>query len=81
MPLEVDQRRLLVADAVDKLIDDIRNSLANETLKIVTDGTSTKVRLDTDADVETPRPYQLIHGTKPFMCTGIHNSGNSGGRP
>ena len=55
-----------------RLSDDIRNSLANETPKIVTDGTSTKVRLDTVADVETPRPYQLIHGTKPFMCTGIN---------
>ena len=55
-----------------RLSDDIRNSLANETPKIVTDETSTKVRLDTVADVETPRPYQLIHGTKPFLCTGIN---------
>ena len=54
------------------LSDDIRNSLANETPKIVNDGTSTKVRLDTVSDIETPRPYQLIHGTKPFMCTGIN---------
>ena len=54
------------------LSDDIRNSLANETPKIVTDGTSAKVRLDTVSDIETPRPYQLIHGTKPFMCTGVN---------
>ena len=54
------------------LSDEIRNALVNETPKIVTGDTSTKVRLDTVADVETPRPYQLIHGTKKFKCTGIN---------
>ena len=54
------------------LSDNIRNSLVNEVPRIVTDETSTKVRLDNVADVETPRPYQVIHGTKPFRCTGIN---------
>lgn len=54
------------------LSDEIRNSLANEVPKIVSDETSTKVRLDNVADEETPRPYQVIHGTKPFKCTGIN---------
>ena len=54
------------------LSDEIRNSLANEVPKIVSDETSTKIRLDNVADEETPRPYQVIHGTKPFKCTGIN---------
>jgi hypothetical protein len=54
------------------LSDNIRNSLVNEVPRIVTDETTTKVRLDNVADVETPRPYQVIHGTKPFRCTGIN---------
>ena len=54
------------------LSEDIRHALVNETPRIVTDVTSTKVRLDTVADEETPRPYNVIHGRKPFKCTGIN---------
>ena len=54
------------------LSDTIRNSLANDVPKIVTDETSTKIRLDTVADLESPRPYQVIHGTKQFKCIGVN---------
>ena len=59
-------------ELVWNLSDEIRNSLANEVPRIVSDGTSTKVRLDNVADLEEPRPYQVIHGAKPFKCTGIN---------
>ena len=59
-------------ELVWNLSDAIRNSLANEVPKIVSDETSTKVRLDNVADLEAPRPYQVIHGAKPFKCTGIN---------
>ena len=59
-------------ELVWNLSDEIRNSLANEVPKIVSDETSTKVRLDNVADLEAPRPYQVIHGAKPFKCTGIN---------
>ena len=59
-------------ELVWNLSDEIRNSLANEAPRIVSDETSTKVRLDNVADLEAPRPYQVIHGAKPFKCTGIN---------
>jgi hypothetical protein len=59
-------------ELVWNLSDAIRNSLANEAPRIVSDETSTKVRLDNVADLEAPRPYQVIHGAKPFKCTGIN---------
>ena len=59
-------------ELVWNLSDEIRNSLANEVPRIVSDETSTKVRLDNVADLEAPRPYQVIHGAKPFKCTGIN---------
>ena len=59
-------------ELVWNLSDAVRNSLANETPRIVSDETSTKVRLDNVADMETKRPYQVIHGTKPFKCTGVN---------
>lgn len=54
------------------LSEDVRHHLVNETPRIVNDATSTKVRLDTVADLETPRPYNLIHGRKTFKCTGLN---------
>ena len=59
-------------ELVWNLSDEIRNSLANEAPRIVSDETSTKVRLDNVADLKAPRPYQVIHGAKPFKCTGIN---------
>ena len=59
-------------ELVWNLSDEIRNSLANEVPRIVSDETSNKVRLDNVADLEEPRPYQVIHGAKPFKCTGIN---------
>ena len=55
------------------MIDEsVRNCLANVTPSIVTDATSTKVRLDTVADVAEPRPYNVIHGVAPFECQGYN---------
>ena len=54
------------------LSEDVRHHLVNETPRIVSELTSTKVRLDTVADEETPRPYNVIHGRKMFKCTGIN---------
>ena len=55
-----------------ELKDDVRNYLVNVTPTIVTDETMTKVRVDNVADVESPRPYQVIHGKHPFCVTGIN---------
>ena len=54
------------------LSEDVRHHLVNETPRIVSELSSTKVRLDTVADEETPRPYNVIHGRKMFKCTGIN---------
>ena len=54
------------------LNDDVRNFLVNVVPAIVTDDTATKVRVHNVADVETPRPYQVIHGKHPFCVTGIN---------
>ena len=54
------------------LNDDVRNHLVNVVPAIVADDTATKVRVDNVADVETPRPYQVIHGRHPFCVTGIN---------
>jgi len=55
-----------------RLADDVKNFLVDATPRIVTDETSTKVRVDNVADVETPRPYQVIHGQHVFKVTGIN---------
>jgi len=55
-----------------RLADDVKNVLVDATPRIVTDETSTKVRVDNVADVETPRPYQVIHGQHAFKVTGIN---------
>ena len=54
------------------LNDDVRNHLVNVVPAIVADDTATKVRVHNVADVETPRPYQVIHGKHPFCVTGIN---------
>ncbi|MCQ2392468.1 MAG: hypothetical protein MJ240_13715, partial [Kiritimatiellae bacterium] len=59
-------------ELVYRLDDDIRNCLVNVAPSIVTDVTSTKVRLDNVADTAMPRPYQVLHGQNPFKATGIN---------
>ena len=54
------------------LNDDVRNHLVNVIPAIVADDTTTKVRVDNVADIETPRPYQVIHGKHVFCVTGIN---------
>ena len=55
-----------------KLDDDIRLALVNETAKMVTDSTMTKVRVDNVMDLATPRPMNIIHGAKPFRVAGFN---------
>ena len=55
-----------------ELKDDVRNALVNVTPTIVTDETSTKIRVDNVADTEVPRPYQVVYGKRPFCVTGLN---------
>ncbi|MCQ2391542.1 MAG: hypothetical protein MJ240_08955 [Kiritimatiellae bacterium] len=52
--------------------DATRNCLIDATPAIVTDETSTKVRLDNVADLAMPRPYQVFHGQNQAKCTGVN---------
>ena len=55
-----------------RLDTDTRNHLVNETPTIVTDETSMKVTVSNVADLENPRPYQVIHGQKVAKATGYN---------
>ena len=63
------KNKLIVAFTPDA---DLRNSLVNETCKIVTDETSTKVRLDNVFDVAKPKPTEIIYGRGVFQLQGIN---------
>ena len=52
------------------LDDPVRLSLANVVPAIVLDGDVTRVRVDNVADIESPRPYNLIHGRHVFRVAG-----------
>jgi len=54
--------------------DEVKTHLVNEIPKIVTDETSTKVRVDNVFDVEIPKPTELIHGRHEFTVQGINLS-------
>ena len=66
---DAERNRLLLAVRFD---DETRLCLADITPSIVTDATATKVRIDTVTDVDTPRPYSVIHGQNPFKCQGYN---------
>lgn len=54
------------------LDDDIKNVLVNVTPSIVTDETSTKVRITVVSDCEVERPYEVIYGFRPFTVQGYN---------
>lgn len=54
------------------LDDDIKNALVNVTPTIVTDDTSTKVRITVVSDYEVERPYEVIYGFRPFKVQGYN---------
>ena len=51
---------------------DLRNSLVNETGTIVTDETSTKVRVDNVFDVEKSKPTEIVYGQGIFNAQGVN---------
>ena len=52
--------------------DEMRYHLVNETPKIVTDETSTKVRVTNVFDVAHPKPTELIHGRNEYQMQGYN---------
>ena len=52
--------------------DEVRYHLINETPKIVTDETSTKVRVTNVFDVARPKPTELIHGRNEYQMQGYN---------
>ena len=61
--------KLLLAIRLDS---DIRNCLVNVTPTIVTEETTTKLRVLDVQDVAEPRPYGLVHGKHPFHIFGVN---------
>ena len=61
--------KLLLALRLDS---DIRNCLINVTPTIVTEETTTKLRVLDVQDVAEPRPYRLVHGKHPFLIFGVN---------
>ena len=55
-----------------RLADEIRLSLADTVPAIVADDSLTKLRVDNVMDLETPRPYNLIHGKHVFRVAGFN---------
>ena len=55
-----------------RLADEIRLSLADTVPVIVADDSLTKLRVDNVMDLETPRPYNLIHGKHVFRVAGFN---------
>ena len=55
-----------------RLADEIRLSLADAVPAIVADDSLTKLRVDNVMDLETPRPYNLIHGKHVFRVAGYN---------
>ena len=61
--------KLLLAIRLDS---DIRNCLVNVTPTIVTEETTTKLRVLDVQDVAEPKPYGIIHGMHPFLIFGVN---------
>ena len=55
-----------------RLDEPIRNALADVTPTVITDASLTKLRVDNVMDLETPRPYNLIHGKHVFRVAGVN---------
>ena len=61
--------KLLLAIRLDS---GIRNCLINVTPTIVTEETTTKLRVLDVQDVAEPKPYGVVHGTHPFLIFGVN---------
>ena len=68
-PWDPAKNALVVAFTPD---DEMRYHLVNETPKIVTDETSTKVRVTNVFDVAHPKPTELIHGRNEYQMQGYN---------
>ncbi len=68
-PWDPAKNSLVVAFTPD---DEIRNHLVNVVPKIVTDETSTKVRVTNVFDVAEPKPTELIHGQNEYQMQGYN---------
>ena len=55
-----------------RLDDEIKNALADVVPYITQDDSLTKLRVDNVMDLETPRPYNLIHGQHVFRVAGFN---------
>ena len=55
-----------------RLDEPIRNDLADVTPTIITDASVTKLRVDNVMDLESPRPYNVIHGKHVFRVAGFN---------
>lgn len=55
-----------------RLDEEIRLGLADITPVVSADESVTKVRLDNIVDIDCPRPYNLIHGTRSFRLQGFN---------
>ena len=68
-PWDPERNTLVVAFTPD---DEIRNHLVNEVPKIVTDETSTRVRVTNVFDVGTPKPTEVIYGQHEYQMQGYN---------
>lgn len=66
---DASENRLIIAFTPST---EIRDALINETGTIVTDETSTKVRVDNVFDSATPKPTEVIYGQRPFVVQGVN---------
>ena len=55
-----------------RLDEPIRNDLADVTPTVIADASVTKLRVDNVMDLETPKPYNLIHGQGVFRVAGFN---------
>ena len=55
-----------------RLDEPIRNALADVTPTVITDASLTKLRVDNVMDLESPRPYNVIHGKHVFRVAGFN---------
>ena len=55
-----------------RLADEIKLSLADVVPTIIDDNSLTKLRVDNVMDLETPKPYNLIHGQGIFRVAGFN---------
>ena len=55
-----------------QLDDSVRNALSDIVPSIVTDATSTRVKISEVADIASPKPYEVLYGTRQFLVHGYN---------